>query len=401
MRLATALALVMTVTAAAHTAAAQTTWSSLSPKGEGFSIEVPGTPSANSKEGYYIYNADDWAYFVRLSPVSDAVREFVGASDRGPIKQYLDTIHKGFLKTATERTSSDADFAGYPSIRFTADGQTEDKQAFEGKYWLVVTEEHLYTLMALGPKGSSTANADRFLGSFKLEKTAPLRAPASGPGKNPLAAKLTAPMLAVTTFAIEEQLSSRIDEFIQKAPAAERLGSRWTPALPAFQQARTAITKRIALISQLYDSTGEMDRTFDAAAARHAPGAQADAIVAALEGPMGTAILRDNAVMEFASAIMSADPNGPKPGERPWMDKLNALVKKFDDRFGATMPRDKSREAEVSAFGSTPTGQALRSLWSSAVGKATVDITGAINLMIFDDRDAIMREIAAAVATVK
>jgi len=65
------------------------------------------------------------------------------------------------------------------------------------------------------------------------------------------------------------------------------------------------------------------------------------------------------------------------------------------------MPRDKSREAEVSAFGSTPTGQALRSLWSSAVGKATVDITGAINLMIFDDRDAIMREIAAAVATVK
>jgi hypothetical protein len=208
-------------------------------------------------------------------------------------------------------------------------------------------------------------------------------------------------MLAVTTFAIEEQLNPRIDEFVQKAPAAERLGSRWTPALPAFQQARAAITKRIALISQLYETTGEMDRTFDAAAARHAPGALADAIVSALEGPMGTAIQRDNAVMEFASAIMSADPNGPKPGERLWMDKLNALVKKFDDRFGATMPRDKSREAEVSAFSSTATGQALRSLWSSAVGKATVDITGAINLMIFDDRDAIMREIAAAVATVK
>jgi hypothetical protein len=401
MRPASALAVVLAVASAAHSAAAQTTWTMLSPKGEGFSVEVPGKPSPDSKPGYYIYNADDWAYFVRLSPVSDAVREFVGASDRGPIKQYLDTIHKGFLKTATERTSSDADFSGYPSIRFSADGQTDDKQSFEGKYWLVVTEEHLYTLMALGPKGSSSANAERFLGSFKLEKSAPPRTPASTAAKSPLAAKLTTPMLAVTTFAIEEQLNPRIDEFIQNAPPAQRLGSRWTPALPAWQQARTALTKRIAAISQLYEATGEMDRTFDAAAARHAPGAQADAIVSALEGPPGTAILRDNAVMEFVSAIMAADPNGPKPGERPWMDKLNALVKKFDDRLGSQMPRDKSREAEVSAFLSTPTGEALRNLWSSAVGKATTDITGAINLMMFDDRDAIMREIAAAVATVK
>ena len=401
MKPAPALALVMAVTAAAHTAAAQTPWTTLSPKSEGFSIEVPGTASPTQKPGYYVYNADEWAFFVQVSPVSEAVRDFVGASDRGPIKQYLETIHKGFLKKATERESSDADFSGYPSIRFSADGQTDDKLSFEGKYWLVVTDEHLYMLMAIGPKGTPSANADRFLGSFKLEKTAPLRAPASGPAKSPLAAKLTAPMLAVTAFAIEEQLNPRIDEFIQKAPPAERLGSRWTPALPAWQQARAAITKRIALISQLYDTTGEMDRTFDAAAARHAPGAVADAIVSALEGPMGTAIQRENAVMEYASAAMSADPNGPKPGERPWMDKLNALVKRFDDRFGATMPRDKSREAEVASFVRTPTGEALRNLWSSAVGKATTDIIGAVNLMMFDDRDAIMREIAAAVATVK
>jgi hypothetical protein len=387
--------------ATAQLVAAQTIWTTLSPKGEGFSIEIPGTPSPNSKPGYYIYNADEWAYFVRLSPISDTVREFVSAGERGPLKQYLDTIHKGFLKTATERTSSDADFAGYPSLRFSAEGQTDDKQAFEGRYWLVVTEEHLYTLMALGPKGSSSANADRFLASFKLDKSAPPRTPASTAAKSPLAAKLTAPILAVTTFAIEQQLNPRIDEFVQNAPPAQPLGSRWSPALPAWQQARTAVTKRIAAISQLYDVTGQLDRVFDEAAARLAPGAQADAIVHALDGPAGVAILRDNAVMEFASAVMGTDPNGPKPGERPWMDKLNAVVKTFDDRFGSTMPRDKSREAEVSAFVATPTGEALKKLWSSVVGKATVEITGAINLMMFDDREAIMREIAAAVATVK
>jgi hypothetical protein len=43
----------------------------------------------------------------------------------------------------------------------------------------------------------------------------------------------------------------------------------------------------------------------------------------------------------------------------------------------------------------------LRRLWDSVLSKATTDITGALNLMVFDDRDAIMREIEAAVATVK
>ena len=70
--------------ATAQIVAVQATWTTLSPKGEGFSIEVPGTPSPNSKPGYYIYNADEWAYFVRLSPISGTVREFVSAGDRGP-----------------------------------------------------------------------------------------------------------------------------------------------------------------------------------------------------------------------------------------------------------------------------------------------------------------------------
>jgi hypothetical protein len=395
------LAIILALTAAPSLRARQTTWTLLSPKDEGFSIEVPGRASPTQKPGYYVYSADEWAFFVQVSPVSEAVREFVGASDRGPIKQYLDTIHKGFLKKATERSSSDADFAGYPSIRFSADGESDQKELFEGRYWLVVTEEHQYTLMAIGPRGSSSTNADRFLGSFRLLKTAAPRSGAPSPARSPLAAKLIPPLLAVAVLTIEEELSARIDEFVQNAPPAQRLGSRWTPTLPAFQQARAAITKRIASIAEAYDATGEMDRTFNAAVASSAPGSQADAIVSALGGPAGAAILRDTAVIEFASTVMAHDPNGPKAGERPWMERLNALARKFDDRLGAKLPRDRSREAEVPKFLDTDTGAALRTLWNSAIGKATTQITGAINLMMFDDRDAIMREIEAAVATVK
>jgi hypothetical protein len=395
------LAIILAITATPNLRAHQTTWTTLSPKDEGFSIEVPGKASPTQKPGYYVYTADEWAFFVQVSPVTEAVREFVGASDRGPIKQYLDTIHKGFLKKATERSSSDADFAGYPSIRFSADGESDQKELFEGKYWLVVTEEHQYTLMAIGPRGSSSTTADRFLGSFRLLKPAAPRTPAPSSGRSPLAAKLIAPMLAVAVFTIEEELSARIDEFVQNAPPAQRLGSRWTPTLPAFQQARAAITKRIATIAEAYDLTGEMDRTFNAAVAASAPGSRADGIVSALDGPAGAAILRDNAVVEFASTVMARDPNGPKAGERAWMERLNALARKFDERLGARLPRDRSHEADAATFLATDTGEALRSLWSAAVGKATSQISGAINLMMFDDRDAIMREIEAAVATVK
>jgi hypothetical protein len=80
---------------------------------------------------------------------------------------------------------------------------------------------------------------------------------------------------------------------------------------------------------------------------------------------------------------------------------MKTLARKFDERLGAMLPRDRSRDAEVARFLSTPTGETLRTLWSSVLGKATSDITGALNLVMFDDRDAIMREIAAAVATVK
>jgi len=43
------------------------------------------------------------------------------------------------------------------------------------------------------------------------------------------------------------------------------------------------------------------------------------------------------------------------------------------------------------------THQLSLSLWNAVVGKASTSIEGAANLEVFDDREAILKEIAAAV----
>jgi hypothetical protein len=393
------LTLIVGLCLADRARAAQTTWAVLAPAGAGFSIEVPGTASPNQKPDHFVYNAEEWAYFVTINPISDAVREFVSSNERVPIRQFLETMHQSFLKRATERNMSDADFAGYPSVRFSADGETDEKLAFHGEYWLVLTEEHLYTLMALGPKGSSTANADRFLGSFRLDKAATPRPVTSSTGT--LATLLQPPMLAVALLITEQRLNPLIDQMLQNNPAAMQLGNRWNRTHPAWQKARTSLTARVALIAAAYEETGEMDRTYSAAMERIAPGAQADAIMAALVTPAGLQILREQALIEFVSTVMADDPNGPKAGERAWRERSESLAKIFDDQFGSILPRDKAREAEAAKMFSTPTGDLFRNLWGAVVGKATTDIQGAANLTLFDDREAIYREIAAAIASVK
>ncbi len=123
--------------------------------------------------------------------------------------------------------------------------------------------------------------------------------------------------------------------------------------------------------------------------------------MAALDGPTGPEILREYALIEFISTVMADDPDGPKPGERAWAERLGSLAKTFDKRLGSMMPRDAAREADAAKFSSSAPGAVLRNLWSAVVGRATTQIGGAVNLLVFDDCDAIGREIEEAVASVK
>ena len=385
---------------------AATKWTRLAPQGEGFSIDMPGTPTANSKPGGYVYEADDGAFFVTIRPVSDILRDSVTAADRALITQYLDNIHKGMVRDKTERSSSTADFSGYPSVRFSADGESDDKQVFQATYWFIVTELHEYMLMAIGPRGAPTATADRFMKSFRLVgQTAKRSGSAARPtpkttSKEDLA-PLAQPILAVAYMISEERLRAEIDDRVKKAPAGSSLGNQWSEAHPAWEKARGSLAVRLIRIVESYQSEGELTRQFDDAYSRLVSASQADALAAALNGPAGGEIMREEAMLEFISLVMADDPNGPKVGDRAWTDKTRALRKTFDDGVGSVLPRDAAREADATKFFATPTGELFRRFFGSVVNKAATQIVGAARVVFFDQRDAINGEIESAIAAAR
>ena len=173
------------------------------------------------------------------------------------------------------------------------------------------------------------------------------------PPADPLAARLAGPMLSVARLITEEKLSPQVDNLIQRAPPAQILGDRWNASHPAWPKARESFTKRIAAVADAYGRTGELEQNLDAQLGTlSAPDAQA--LASALNGPAGGAILREQASMEFVTAVMADDPEGPKIGDPAWHTGLRALRTRFNEQVGS-------------------------------------------NLAVFDDREAILKEIAAAV----
>jgi hypothetical protein len=258
--------------------------------------------------------------------------------------------------------------------------------------------------VTIGPRGASpSADAERFLDSFRLVGIKPASArirTRATPPKGALTTKLAGPMLAVARLSMQEKLRPRIDEMIQNVPAAERLGSRWNPSHAAWQQARTAITRRIDRLADFYESSGELERQLESELAEL--GSTGDALKTVLSGPAGSAILRSHALIQFTVMVMADDLNGPKPGERAWADQTTALKKVFDQRIGSAMPQDDGTHgAEVDQYLRTDSSRAFSNLWSSVLGKATVELNGAINLLLFDNREVIMREIETAIAGVQ
>jgi hypothetical protein len=98
---------------------------------------------------------------------------------------------------------------------------------------------------------------------------------------------------------------------------------------------------------------------------------------------------------------MADDPNGPKPGESAWREKLRALQTAFDQRVGSATTRDDGKyDADIEEFFSRSSSDVSR-LYFVVVSKATRQLEGAINLTLFDDSEAIRREIETVIAGVK
>ena len=112
--------IVLVVHAAASLSGANTRWSTLTPKNEGFSIEVPGEPQRTAKKGHYVYTSGLWSFIIQSDPVSPTIRELVENGQPRMIAAFLERIRDGMIDgaNATPGSSVSTDIDGYPSIQF-------------------------------------------------------------------------------------------------------------------------------------------------------------------------------------------------------------------------------------------------------------------------------------------
>ena len=386
---------------AVSTSSAETRWNRVAPQGAGFSIEAPSEPQTDAESGQYVFESGFWFLAVKLLPVDPTTRELVERRERKALVKCLESLRDSIVEGATAKRgrSSSGDLDGYQSLRFSL-----ETGELEGTNLLVATGEHFYLVMTVGPKGSPDDTPKRFLKSFRLVTTdrrpvVDSRVP-SVPPINPVTAKLAGPIQAVARLIIEERTSQLIDEVLQNVPPAARLGNRWNPSTAPWRDARKSFSSRIERVVDAYEKSGDVVRMLESEFGQLAPEAQAE-LAAQLNGPAGPAILRQLVLSEFLSMMSADDPNGPKPGEPAWKDKMRALQTRFDQRIGSAMPADDgSHDAEADAFFSALSSDASRLLFG-VVARATSELEGAINLMVYDNSAAIEREIEAVIARVK
>ena len=212
---------------------ADSRWNTLAPAGDGFTVEVPGELQPGDKPGHYVYVAGDWSYIIQVDTNNETIRESVANHESVPLAVYLDSLRGSMLKgaNATQRSSSTVSVDGYPSVMFSYDGQANG-QAFRGTHRIVVTEDHLYLIVAIGPPGpSENPDVERFYRSFHIVKSATESAEASRAATTGPAAGLRPgwpgrwPRLP--RLITEEKLRPQVDDLVQRAPPAQKLGDKW------------------------------------------------------------------------------------------------------------------------------------------------------------------------------
>ena len=210
------------------------------------------------------------------------------------------------------------------------------------------------------------------------------------------------PMFTVARLLVEDTWSPLLDKRIQESPAARPLGAAWKPSDARWQQARAALGARMTRILAAYAGSDELTKHIDAAVAKIAPSHDLDTALAAMKASAGAAIIRQQAKNTYVVHAMSAgDPvaSGPAIGSPEWLAQLKDMGRRFDDRAGTNVPADDgTHKADIEKFyANRPLAEVLRRIWDFGVDNATRQLNTALNLMVFDDQDAIERDIAAAI----
>jgi hypothetical protein len=213
------------------------------------------------------------------------------------------------------------------------------------------------------------------------------------------------PMFTVARLLMEDTWNPLLDRRIQGSPAAAPLGAAWKPSDTRWQQARAALGARMTRILTAYAGSNELKKHIEAEVGRIGEGADLETAVAAINAPMGAALIRQQAKKTYIVYAMSAGgplKPGPSIGSPEWLKQLNELDRQFDERAGTNVPTDDgTHKADVEKFYATrPLSEVLRRIWDFGVDNATRQLNTSLNLMLFDNQDAIEKDIAAAVGRV-
>jgi hypothetical protein len=215
--------------------------------------------------------------------------------------------------------------------------------------------------------------------------------------RDALVARLESPMTAVAAAMTEEKWRPRLDDVVQAAPGGVAQAIRWSAEQPAWQRARTALDARVAPFIEVWRRSAEPASLLRAELYRLYPANDAASLATMLEGPAGGSIIRREAAIAFISTAMAADASGPKAGDAASMERMRTLSRRFDERAGSGLPPDDEAQAEeVNRFSADPAGRKFAELWRAVLGKMQVKLDGGINLLLFDQRAAIARDIAEA-----
>jgi hypothetical protein len=205
-------------------------------------------------------------------------------------------------------------------------------------------------------------------------------------------------MLAVAQALVDATWNPLLDNRVQESPAAAALGAAWKPSDPRWQKARQALGARMTLVMESYAKSNQIAGHVGAEIGRIGAGPDLDAAIAALTGPAGEALVRQNAKREFIVTAMTASPNGPAIGSPEWNKQLGELGQAFEARVGPRLPPDNgAHAAELQTLANGPVASLLTRVWMFAVSNAQRQMNTALNLMVFDEQAAIERDVASAI----
>jgi hypothetical protein len=212
---------------------------------------------------------------------------------------------------------------------------------------------------------------------------------------------LAKPFLASTMLQADEIWRPRLDELVQNATAAASLGEAWNAKNPGWRQARTSLGARVDRIFDAYRRSSLLRDELEERLSAQLTTAEMQELSAALAGPAGPTILRQQLEIEFVSSA-SMDEALPPPSDPRFQERIKELRALFAAKLANEMPADDpAHQAEATAFLRSPLRSKLNQILVFVGDRALNTLSTQIQLMLFDDQQAIGRDLEAAVATAR